>query len=37
MTGIMRHVSGRALAVATAVLLLGATFFVVRGTPRPGP
>jgi virulence factor Mce-like protein len=31
MTGIMRHVSGRALAVATAVLLLGATFFVVRG------
>jgi phospholipid/cholesterol/gamma-HCH transport system substrate-binding protein len=31
MNGILRHVSGRALAVMTAVLLLAATFFVVRG------
>jgi phospholipid/cholesterol/gamma-HCH transport system substrate-binding protein len=31
MTRILRHVSGRALAVMTAVLLLAATFFVVRG------
>ena len=31
MSGILRHVSGRALAVMTAVLLLAATFFVVRG------
>jgi phospholipid/cholesterol/gamma-HCH transport system substrate-binding protein len=31
MTSVWRHVSGRALAVATAVVLLVATFFVVRG------
>jgi phospholipid/cholesterol/gamma-HCH transport system substrate-binding protein len=31
MNGVLRHVSGRALAVMTAVLLLAATFFVVRG------
>jgi phospholipid/cholesterol/gamma-HCH transport system substrate-binding protein len=31
MTGMLRNISGRALAVAVAVLLLAATFFVVRG------
>jgi phospholipid/cholesterol/gamma-HCH transport system substrate-binding protein len=31
MSGVWQHVSGRALAVAVAVLLLAATFFVVRG------
>jgi phospholipid/cholesterol/gamma-HCH transport system substrate-binding protein len=31
MNRLWQHVSGRALAVATAVLLLAATFFVVRG------
>ncbi len=31
MNRVWQHVSGRALAVATAVILLAATFFVVRG------
>lgn len=31
MTGALRNISGRALAVAVAVLLLATTFFVVRG------
>ncbi len=31
MSRVWQHVSGRALAVAAAVLLLAATFFVVRG------
>jgi phospholipid/cholesterol/gamma-HCH transport system substrate-binding protein len=31
MTGMLRNISGRALAVAAAVLLLATTFFVVRG------
>ena len=31
MNRVWQHVSGRTLAVATAVLLLAATFFVVRG------
>jgi virulence factor Mce-like protein len=31
MNAVWQHVSGRALAVATAVILLAATFFVVRG------
>jgi phospholipid/cholesterol/gamma-HCH transport system substrate-binding protein len=31
MNGILRHVNDRTLAVMTAVLLLAATFFVVRG------
>jgi phospholipid/cholesterol/gamma-HCH transport system substrate-binding protein len=31
MSRVWQHVSGRTLAVATAVLLLAATFFVVRG------